>query len=148
MTPISLLLLGSLSAAFILVSAYKLPPTTPAIDCGPDKVFKDCGTACPLNCTHTKPVPCIKICKSGCFCKEGLVELEDSCVEKEKCESCTGNTTYTGCGTTCLTTCRSRPDEPIRCTAQCYIGCQCKPGYVLLDEEKKICVLPEDCPKD
>ncbi|XP_077113501.1 alpha-tectorin-like [Ranitomeya variabilis] len=141
MSPVSALLLSLLGAAFILISAQD-PQKTRVIDCGPDKEYKECGSVCPPNCTHPNGGVCTKNCKSGCFCKDGYVELGESCVEKEKCEGCTGNRTYTTCGSPCPSTCNLKA----KCEFECTEGCYCKNDYIFLDD-KSACVLPEDCPE-
>ncbi|XP_069599013.1 chymotrypsin inhibitor-like [Ranitomeya imitator] len=87
MTPISALLLPFLGVAVILISARDLHKRNYVdVDCGPDKEYNSCGSACPPNCTHLNGVPCNRRCNPGCFCKDGYVELGEFCVEKEKCE--------------------------------------------------------------
>ncbi|XP_069599011.1 cysteine-rich venom protein 6-like [Ranitomeya imitator] len=141
MSPASALVLSLLGAAFILISA-KDPQKTTAINCPPDKEYKECGSACPANCTHPNGGVCTKICQRGCFCKDGYVQLGKTCVEKKKCEACSGNTTYVQCGSKCPRTC----NKMYKCTAECNEGCFCKEGYVLLDDKSK-CVRKEECPK-
>ncbi|KAM4016130.1 cysteine-rich venom protein 6-like [Anomaloglossus baeobatrachus] len=136
MSPVSALLLSLLGAAFILISAHDVHK-----NCGPHKEYKECGSACPPNCTHPNGACHTRQCKSGCFCKKGYVELGESCVEKKKCEACTGNTTFR-CGTLCPGTCNIK----YKCMEGCKEGCFCKEGYVLLDDKSK-CVLQKDCPK-
>ncbi|KAM3923462.1 venom serine protease inhibitor-like [Leptodactylus fuscus] len=143
MKSISVLLLSSLCAVFILISAQDIRTTTPK-DCGPNKEFKECGPSCPPNCTHPNGTACNKMCNPGCFCKEGYVLLGDSCIEKEKCLSCTGNKTYSTCLSACPFSCSSKPEM---CILMCKgEGCTCKQGYVYLDDKDE-CVLEEDCPK-
>ncbi|XP_077113506.1 cysteine-rich venom protein 6-like isoform X2 [Ranitomeya variabilis] len=141
MSPVSTLVLSLLGAAFILISAQD-PQKTTVINCPPDKEYKECGSACPANCTHPNGGACTKNCKSGCFCKDGYVELGKSCVQKKKCEGCTGNTTYVQC----VNPCPSTGNIMIKCAFKCNEGCICKEGYVLLDDKSK-CVLKEEYPK-
>ncbi|XP_069804110.1 cysteine-rich venom protein 6-like [Dendropsophus ebraccatus] len=146
MTAISmLLLLASLSAALILVSADE-EPATPIV-CDPDKVYNPCGSACPPTCLDPNGGACNKKCVPGCFCKDGYVADGERCIDKKLCDSCTGNTTYTSCGSMCQDTCTRtyKPTDP--CILSCFIGCKCKPGYVYLDDNKEKCILPQDCPK-
>ena len=49
---------------------------------------------------------------------------------------------FTTCGTACPPTCNN--PGPLICTLQCVVGCQCPPGTVL-DEKNKKCVKPEQC---
>ncbi|KAM4016127.1 zonadhesin-like isoform 1-T3 [Anomaloglossus baeobatrachus] len=138
MSPIAALLLSLLGAAFILISAQDLQKT---VNCGPYKEYKACGSSCPPNCSHPNGAACDQDCKPGCFCMEGYVELEGSCIEKTKCEACTGNRTYKTCGSPCPSTCNLKAKCPFMCTE----GCFCKDDYIFLDD-KSDCVLHEDCP--
>ncbi|XP_073513671.1 zonadhesin-like [Phyllobates terribilis] len=141
MSPVSALLLSLLGAVFILISAQDQKQKTTVRDCGPDKIYNSCGSVCPPNCTHPNGAACVKRCNPDCFCKDGYVELEGSCVEKKKCEACTGNRTYTMCGSPCPSTCNYKAKCPFNCTEGCY----CKDEYIFLDD-KSACVLPEECP--
>ncbi|XP_075045972.1 mucin-6-like [Mixophyes fleayi] len=150
MAPTSLHLLMTISMIFLLSNALPPPPTTTsqstATQCGKNEEFNKCGSACPTNCSHYNALPgCTRQCVHGCFCKEDYLPDDlGRCVPKKLCESCKGNTTYAGCGTTCPTTCGNMRDTGVKpCMAMCKIGCVCKPGYVLLNES---CVLPQDCP--
>ncbi|MEE6481989.1 hypothetical protein FKM82_013102 [Ascaphus truei] len=143
------LLVLTLGLPFLLVNGQTAQtPTTPA-DCGENRIFNECGSACPANCTHYDPSPvCTKQCVRGCFCKEGLVEDgSGGCIPLKMCASCTGNTTFTTCGTACPSNCTNYMDEDRICTMQCVIGCVCKPGYVHLSGKTGPCVSPCDCPK-
>ncbi|CAN2391079.1 hypothetical protein PRIEUP_LOCUS1118, partial [Pristimantis euphronides] len=126
-------------AAFILVSAYKVPQT----DCGPNKEYKQCGGSCRTTCNTPQTTICNRKCVPGCYCKEGYYELNDACIEKEQCEKCSGNMTYTLCGG-CPMTCEDIVNGKL-CTTQCRKLCACNEGYVL-DKEGR-CILLQDCPK-
>ncbi|KAL1243849.1 Serine protease [Trichinella spiralis] len=53
--------------------------------CGPNEIYKQCGTACPATCEEPNP-SCSLICASGCFCLDGLVRARDGkCVKLEEC---------------------------------------------------------------
>ncbi len=60
-----------------------------AQQCAEYEEFNECGTACPTTCENMKqgPIACIKICKSGCFCKSPYVrsELSGQCVLTKDC---------------------------------------------------------------
>ncbi|XP_019528807.3 cysteine-rich venom protein 6-like [Aedes albopictus] len=64
--------------------------------CDENKVFNQCGTACPEMCEtleHEEPEPCPEICVSGCFCREGYVlDSDEKCVLPEDCPN--NATTY------------------------------------------------------
>ncbi|CAH2318195.1 Hypothetical predicted protein [Pelobates cultripes] len=122
--------------------------TTTHIDCGVNKIYNSCGSMCPENCTNFDPPPaCTKICSPGCFCKDGyLLDVSGFCVPKEKCLSCSGNTTYSSCGTSCPDRCDRKEGFVEPCTMQCIVGCVCKPGYVHVSGKCGPCVLRQDCP--
>ncbi|XP_066428734.1 zonadhesin-like [Eleutherodactylus coqui] len=141
MRPVSVLLLSLLSAAFILISAYKVPPTTTTRPCEPDKVYKERG-GCKTYCNDPKKSVCDRKGRPGCYCKEGLLELDGKCIKKEDCEACTGNRTYTSCGG-CPYTCSNWKD--LMCTAHCRLGCFCNEDYVT--NATGHCILIKDCPK-
>ncbi|KAF7287535.1 hypothetical protein GWI33_005900 [Rhynchophorus ferrugineus] len=54
--------------------------------CGPNEVYKSCGTACPATCSRT-PEVCIEVCREGCFCKDGYVRSDDTglCIPRSAC---------------------------------------------------------------
>ena len=60
---------------------------SPPLQCPSGKIFKSCGTACPLTCDNYKEPPqfCTKQCVRGCFCPPGTVELGDTCVAPSSC---------------------------------------------------------------
>ncbi|KAM8927855.1 serine protease inhibitor swm-1-like [Pelodytes ibericus] len=119
------------------------------VGCEENKVYNDCGSNCPPNCTHFDPPPvCNRMCAKGCFCKEGYLEDENrACVPRALCESCTGNTTFSNCGTGCPQTCDSPEDSHAEmCSYICKIGCACKKGYVFRSGKQGACVLRQDCP--
>ncbi|XP_075045656.1 cysteine-rich venom protein 1-like [Mixophyes fleayi] len=137
--------LMTLGVTFVLLNAVTANSESPT-NCGENKEFKECGSACPTNCSHYDVPPgCTKQCVCGCFCTEDYLPNESGdCVLKKLCESCKGNTVYSGCATACPTTCDNMFDTGERiCMEMCKAGCACKPGYVLNGEE---CVLPKDCP--
>lgn len=57
-------------------------------NCGSNKVYKSCGSACPGTCRNplSIDVPCTKDCVEGCFCKAGYtLNRFGRCVEIGKC---------------------------------------------------------------
>ncbi|KAG9493238.1 hypothetical protein GDO78_001246 [Eleutherodactylus coqui] len=88
MRPVSVLLLLSLSAAVVLISAYRMPPTKEL--CHGNTTYHSCGTACPLSCTNLSRPPkiCTMQCVIGCGCKGGYVLLDaknKTCVHPQDC---------------------------------------------------------------
>ena len=63
--------------------------------CTNDKVYKNCGTSCPLTCGnyHDPPV-CDTLCVKGCVCPSGMVVLEDGCAVISDCPSKTSHLAY------------------------------------------------------
>lgn len=60
----------------------------PTTECGPNKEYTDCGTACPAYCNEIENSFCIQLCVPGCFCKKGYVlESKNStnCILTEDC---------------------------------------------------------------
>jgi len=115
-----------------------------------DRVWTDCGTACPPTCAEPYP-ECIDVCVADCQCPEGTVlidELKDECVTVEECPAtpCKGDRVWTDCGTSCQPTC----DEPNpECVDVCVEdACQCPEGTVLIDPLKDECVAVEECPDE
>ncbi|XP_053963839.1 chymotrypsin inhibitor-like [Anastrepha ludens] len=57
--------------------------------------------------------------------------------------ACGPNSQYTSCGIACPAKCSDNPLLGQVCTAQCVVGCQCNPGYVLNNAGN--CVLRSEC---
>ncbi|GBM98796.1 Zonadhesin [Araneus ventricosus] len=123
-----------------------LPNFCPVV-CGENEEFKECGTACPANCTHPLGQPgCSELCIKGCFCCEGFLRNpEGKCVRPELCPVvCKENELFLECGSACPLTCDNIGTPNIPCTLQCIKGCFCKPGYV--KDRTGRCILPNFCP--
>ncbi|KAG9465308.1 zonadhesin-like [Eleutherodactylus coqui] len=122
------------------------PDTATVPSCGPNKVHSPCRL-CWSTCDNPQKKLCNRICRAGCYCESGFLELGDLCIKKEDCLECTGNRTYTQCGPACADTCSNWFVEDKICMAMCRPGCTCKPGYVFPDDKRDRCILPKDCPK-
>ncbi|KAE8594554.1 hypothetical protein XENTR_v10019689 [Xenopus tropicalis] len=55
--------------------------------------------------------------------------------------SCPSNSKYNSCGSACPATCQD-PDASLLCTAPCIEGCECNPGFVLIQGK---CLPIESC---
>ncbi|CAL1267801.1 unnamed protein product [Larinioides sclopetarius] len=123
-----------------------LPNFCPVV-CGENEEFKECGTACPANCTHRLGHPqCPELCVKGCFCRSGFLRnSEGKCIRPELCPVvCKENEQFLECGSACPLTCDSIGTPNVPCTLQCIKGCFCKPGYVR--DRTGRCILPHFCP--
>lgn len=62
----------------------------PPKECPSDKIYKPCGTKCPKTCQNIKEKEtiCSDVSVEGCFCPEGQVLRNDTCVNVEDCEVC------------------------------------------------------------
>ncbi|XP_053307525.1 uncharacterized protein LOC128469752 [Spea bombifrons] len=142
---------GQPSASYQVVTGQTTTATgqSTTSNCGENQVYNDCGSACPPNCTNFNPPPvCNKACARGCFCKEGYLEDDTrACVPQQMCESCTGNTTFSNCGSSCPERCDAPPNPNEPCNLQCVIGCVCKTGFVHVSGTTGPCVLRSDCPR-
>ncbi|XP_058828143.1 von Willebrand factor-like [Topomyia yanbarensis] len=73
--------------AALCTMAYAVPQC--ASDCrGPNEVFSNCGSACPLTCDSWQrgPQPCASSCQSGCICQPGFVRnIQGTCIEPALC---------------------------------------------------------------
>ncbi|XP_044134504.1 zonadhesin-like [Bufo gargarizans] len=101
--------------------------------CSGDREYKSCTP----TCDNLKP-NCPKARSPGCVCGSGTVDNGlGECVNIEKCDFCSGNTTYISCGRLCF------PQQI--CAAVCVEMCVCKSGYVSLPNSDR-CVLRRDLP--
>ena len=92
------------------------------------------------NCTDTGLVACTKI---ACGPGNAVALINVSLLPLFPPLECPiEGQVFTTCGTACPPTC-SQPG-PVLCTDQCVEGCQCPPGTVL-DEKNKKCVMPDQC---
>ncbi|VDK20089.1 unnamed protein product, partial [Anisakis simplex] len=123
--------------------------------CGPNEVYKYCGSACPKVCGKNDFEPCPTICVQGCFCKQGYIlnRKGGQCIRESHCRGhvypkqkhlhrCGPNEIYSRCGTQCPAICGQR--EPEVCTLACVAGCFCKSGYIL-DRMNGKCIRHADC---
>ncbi|XP_039439707.1 zonadhesin-like [Culex pipiens pallens] len=59
-------------------------------ECGPQEVYRECGSACPPTCRNVLnpnlEIACIDKCVAGCFCRDGLVRHHNGkCVSPKQC---------------------------------------------------------------
>ncbi|XP_062534952.1 cysteine-rich venom protein 6-like [Armigeres subalbatus] len=85
------ILVATLMSVALFVTSFGKPHC-----CDENKVFTECGSACPETCEtieHKEPEPCPEICVPGCFCREGFVlDPDNKCVEPVDCPN--NATTY------------------------------------------------------
>ncbi|KFB45748.1 TIL domain-containing cysteine-rich salivary secreted peptide [Anopheles sinensis] len=79
----------TIAVCVLLVKAdHGQKPGTPAPKCRKGERFLDCGNSC-MEPKCTKPpvnFPCITLCLSGCYCREGYVRNDKGvCVPPSKC---------------------------------------------------------------
>ncbi|CAF3351413.1 unnamed protein product [Rotaria sp. Silwood1] len=122
--------------------------------CGENEEYT-CGLTCIETCDY-KPKICIKVCKFGCFCKEGYVresnDTESRCIKREECKpsdvhNCGENEMFLTCGSTCPPVCEDwsypLPKPPKKCPKMCVQGCFCKAGLYRTKDGR--CVEPKEC---
>ena len=56
-----------------------------AIECPPGAVYQQCGSLCPRTCDSNDAASCPSGCAEGCFCSEGLVSHNGTCVDVSVC---------------------------------------------------------------
>ncbi|KAK9680336.1 Trypsin Inhibitor like cysteine rich domain [Popillia japonica] len=60
--------------------------------CDEDQEYRMCGTDCPRYCgAPPGPLPCNKMCRAGCFCKDSYVLRRKGgtrCILESQCPSC------------------------------------------------------------
>uniref|UniRef100_A0A1B0G6X1 TIL domain-containing protein n=1 Tax=Glossina morsitans morsitans TaxID=37546 RepID=A0A1B0G6X1_GLOMM len=60
--------------------------TPPALDCGPNEEYDECGSACPPECGNPNTDSCGKGCVIGCGCKLGFLRNSNwQCVAPSDC---------------------------------------------------------------
>ncbi|CAH0674072.1 unnamed protein product [Spodoptera exigua] len=130
----------------------------PACNGDQNATFSDCPSPCKPTCNSPdSDVICIDMCdEPGCVCNEGflLTELGGSCIDPYDCPGgspqCPSNKTYTSCKIDCpMRYCPTEENEiPRICDPlwPCPSGCECAPGYLMVDSIDQTCVLAADCP--
>ena len=87
--------------------------------CADGQVYNSCGSKCLLTCDNYQepPVACEQVCVEGCFCAEGLLEHNGSCVSPQECPVQTGGFTYVvvsfGIFSTCPEVAYQHPDTQL-----------------------------------
>ncbi|XP_077290874.1 hemocytin-like [Arctopsyche grandis] len=104
---------------------------------------------CEKTCLDQNPV-CPQWCQPGCACKHPYLRdpWTGECVNRSQCYNsipvCPRNEVYTECGTNCPLTCDNMHNAPLACNRGCFVGCECKKGYVR-DTRSNRCVHPSQC---
>nr|Q8T0W0.1 RecName: Full=Cysteine-rich venom protein 6; Short=cvp6; Flags: Precursor [Pimpla hypochondriaca]CAD27742.1 cysteine-rich venom protein 6 [Pimpla hypochondriaca] len=72
-------------ALIVLIVVVVAANLCEASDCGPNRVYKSCGTGCPETCENPDP-DCDRACHQGCFCSKGLLQdIDGNCISPDKC---------------------------------------------------------------
>ncbi|KAJ0177893.1 hypothetical protein K1T71_006766 [Dendrolimus kikuchii] len=113
----------------------------------PEECRPTCAEPNPQNCDRA---PAANTNKDGCRCMAGYVlsERRGKCIKIEECP------TNIGCNgdehavikqhpLPCPSTCKSPDATPCK-KASLPVGCECAPGYLLSEKNRK-CILPEEC---
>lgn len=66
----------------------------PAVDCPLTMVHKECGSACQRRCGASNTACTDTSCIDGCFCPDGHVMLNNTCVRPEQCPCMNNNHEY------------------------------------------------------
>uniref|UniRef100_A0A1W7R7M7 Putative til domain-containing cysteine-rich salivary secreted peptide n=1 Tax=Aedes albopictus TaxID=7160 RepID=A0A1W7R7M7_AEDAL len=71
----------------VITSSASAAPQYSSECSDPNTEYLECGSACPLTCRNmNRNFMCITVCRSGCFCRKGLVRNEDNkCIEPSHC---------------------------------------------------------------
>ncbi|PIO27467.1 hypothetical protein AB205_0138370 [Aquarana catesbeiana] len=123
------------------------------MQCDNSLVYEACGPPCPRTCKNMAQEPeerCASAsCVEGCFCPQGKVLHEGSCVEPPECPCFwdnlpfpTGAAVQQGChNCSCVSGVWRCPDEPCsisRCRSDefaCHLSDRCVPGAWVCDNE-------------
>lgn len=126
----------------------------PAQKCPIDQEYKQCGTSCPKTCESIKEKErkCKEIPTDGCFCPEGKVKLNGTCVEEKECITCDDEGHHPGdiwkkdACTTCSCEGTSLKCETQHCASMETV---CEKGYVPIKMplEKDECCEKYTCSK-
>ncbi|CAH0699819.1 unnamed protein product [Spodoptera exigua] len=119
---------------------------------GPNEYFS-CGTCDNVCSTLSQqnqtncPIK-YKKCIPQCYCLQDYARDDNGiCIPINQCNvSCKGDpNAIPGCGNYCGRRCSDYKKGDLKCAIGCYLGgCACKENYVY-DDNKKKCVLPENC---
>ena len=55
------------------------------IECPPGMVYQQCGPLCTLTCDNIEPSNCSSGCAEGCFCPDGQVLSNCTCIDPTEC---------------------------------------------------------------
>ena len=56
-----------------------------AIECPAGTVYQQCGPLCPQTCNNIGTSNCLGGCAEGCFCPDGQVWYDGSCMDVASC---------------------------------------------------------------
>lgn len=102
------------------------------------------GEGCVLSKQACLNVPC----EVKCYCADGFVRINGTCVLREKCNEeptvCKDpNAVFDRCASSCQPTCGKPVVGP--CNEMCNAVCVCRPGFIQNESGK--CIKPEHCVK-
>ncbi|XP_023213510.1 mucin-6-like [Centruroides sculpturatus] len=127
---------------------YPAECTNPPVCIGPGEEYQFCGTDCPLTCENYKSPPtCTAVCKSGCFCKKGLVrDMDGDCVLPKHCSKiCKEREVLHNCG--CENKCTGfLEDYTLHCPNNCTKACSCEENMAR-HPVNGLCIPKEECPE-
>ena len=60
-------------------------------------VYQQCGPSCPQTCDNIGTSNCPGGCAEGCFCPDGLLHYNGTCINPIACPGMPFNSTYKSC---------------------------------------------------
>ena len=67
---------------------FCLPFLFALVECEGGREYQPCGSHCPRTCDNLhSAIICLTLCSAGCFCPEGTVLHNDTCIPPSECPS-------------------------------------------------------------
>ncbi|WAR09819.1 SSPO-like protein [Mya arenaria] len=133
----SLITFGALISLYTLSTpCFRSPPDA---QCPGNQIHKECGSMCQKTCQSPSSACEDHSCIDGCFCPDGMVLLNDQCVQKSECPCMLNGVEYRNgeqvpkeCNNTCMNGAWQCTNK--RCDATCSaIG---DPHYMTFDGKR------------